>query len=645
MAYPTTQGDWLELAFQLAYFIHQQRGTARQITLAALESLETTTLTQDKRYYYVGQRTKVSFTELHLLQLLVYEKSAPFEQQRETDPARPLSSARLLVHFIKHLVWITVRHRSLYVAVGLGRLLHGYTTPETMELYNLVIQDPARVPTEDYFRNRKKELMKQMLERFGDLLATRKGPRGAVRFVTHAEPARFAALVRDCLTAFTPWQTGCYVPKDFDPVNTELPDFSFSGVDPDQEHPVEIERYHALLHPECFARLLRALGYAPSVERLEIPCFAQAVSDDLEDEPDDPVSGAHLTTGERDEMQGYLRDREQRRKTASARLLHFVANGAEVARLDLEQTAQVRFQLPRYAEFLEIRGADDLLLATHRLRYDDDDQLRPQDAVIVLQNGQQFAISVAPPRAGAVRAIEISYRETNWLRGLQNRWSRWWATSAMLKPAFSTFVPLVAVLLAVSTMLGLLWQRERQAAQIARQTLSESEARQQQAETRLGQLTQENRATQTQLQVAEQARRDAEERARQLQNQQGAKPKPATVATLTNLYVEQRRLANLKGGSESQTIVVPDAAQIIVLLLEISSPLAYPTYTVEVRDAGGKLLSTLTGLNPRLTRDNRLSVTLARSALQSGVYQLRLFGQRGTEKTDLGEYSLRLQFN
>lgn len=145
--------------------------------------------------------------------------------------------------------------------------------------------------------------------------------------------------------------------------------------------------------------------------------------------------------------------------------------------------------------------------------------------------------------------------------------------------------------------------------------------------------------------MAEQARRDAEERARQLQNQQGAKPKPATVATLTNLYVEQRRLANLKGGSESQTIVVPDAAQIIVLLLEISSPLAYPTYTVEVRDAGGKLLSTLTGLNPRLTRDNRLSVTLARSALQSGVYQLRLFGQRGTEKTDLGEYSLRVQFN
>src|SRR5262245_59739093 len=253
--------ELLNLAFQLAYFIHQERGTAERITADALESLETTTLTQDKRIYYLGQRTKVSFTELHLLQRLVYEKSTPFEREKERDTSRSLSEDRLLVHFIKHLVWVTVKRKSLYVALGVCRLLHGYTMVETMEIYNVIIQDPARVPVEDYFRSRKKVLMDELLERFGNLLTTTRGIHGALLFTTHDEPTRLSTLVNDCLSAFTPWQTDCHVPKRFAPTDTTLPDFSFNGADPDEEHPVEIKRFHALLHPECFARLLRSLGY------------------------------------------------------------------------------------------------------------------------------------------------------------------------------------------------------------------------------------------------------------------------------------------------------------------------------------------------------------------------------------------------
>jgi hypothetical protein len=71
----------------------------------------------------------------------------------------------------------------------------------------------------------------------------------------------------------------------------------------------------------------------------------------------------------------------------------------------------------------------------------------------------------------------------------------------------------------------------------------------------------------------------------------------------------------------------------------------YYSYTVELRDAGGKIVTKLSGLNPRLTRENLLSVPLARTAFRSGAYQLRLFGRRGAEETDLGEFPLRLQFN
>ena len=145
----TLQDEWLNQTFQLAYFIHQDRPTARRLMVAAWESLETTTLAQDKRFYYVGQRTKISFTELHLLQRLVYEKSVPLERAREADVTRPPSAERLLVHFIKHLVWITVRRNSFYVALGLGRLLHRYTTVETLELYNVILQDPDRAALVD----------------------------------------------------------------------------------------------------------------------------------------------------------------------------------------------------------------------------------------------------------------------------------------------------------------------------------------------------------------------------------------------------------------------------------------------------------------------------------------------------------------
>ena len=102
------QAETLNQSFRLAYFLHRERPVARQVVAAAWESLETTTLRQDKRIYYVGQRTKISFNELHLLQRLVYEKSDSFERAREADATRLLHTERLLVHFIKHLVWIRV---------------------------------------------------------------------------------------------------------------------------------------------------------------------------------------------------------------------------------------------------------------------------------------------------------------------------------------------------------------------------------------------------------------------------------------------------------------------------------------------------------------------------------------------------------
>ena len=141
-----------------------------------------------------------------------------------------------MVYFIKHLVRITTKRNSFYVTLGLSRLLYNYTTPETMELYNLVIQDPDRVHDDYYYRSRKRVLRKEWKERFGTRLEVAKGARGEQRWRAGAHTPRQAALVRECLLWFTPWATPCVVPERFDPLSQTIDQLNFQGRLADEEH-------------------------------------------------------------------------------------------------------------------------------------------------------------------------------------------------------------------------------------------------------------------------------------------------------------------------------------------------------------------------------------------------------------------------
>src|SRR3954465_9461788 len=185
-------------AFQLAYFLHRERKIAVEIATRALNKLQLAATAQGKRLYYrlTGRadarkaRSKVSLGEPHLLQRLVYVESEEYERKRElaaqhSNPGngvKPAHHSDLVVYFIKHLVRITTRRNSFYVTLGLSRLLYNYSTAETMELYNLVIQDPDRVHDDYYYRSRKGVLLKELKERFGELIETSKGARGEQRW-------------------------------------------------------------------------------------------------------------------------------------------------------------------------------------------------------------------------------------------------------------------------------------------------------------------------------------------------------------------------------------------------------------------------------------------------------------------------------
>src|SRR5215467_14607321 len=103
----------LNRAFQLACFIHGDKGTALKVLNLSLERLETAVAAQDKRLYYTpagkrisppdrstGSRYKVSFTESQLLQRLIYLTSEPFEIQQElSDFPRHIDEEDMVIHF------------------------------------------------------------------------------------------------------------------------------------------------------------------------------------------------------------------------------------------------------------------------------------------------------------------------------------------------------------------------------------------------------------------------------------------------------------------------------------------------------------------------------------------------------------------
>src|SRR5262245_23541570 len=472
----------LARAFQLAYFIHGDRETALNIAAEALAKLEVAAAAQDKRLYYTptgraerGERfrTKVSIGETHLLQRLVYVESEPYERRAEqASNGESPDEGDMLIHFIKHLVRITVRRNSFYVTLGLSRLLHNYSTAETMEMYNVLVQDPGRVRDDYYYRSRKGRLMKELKERFGDRLRVTRGARGEERFQTDDAPGRHAQLARECLQEFTPWSTNCAIPAGLDPGAEEIHDLAFDGSDPDREHAIEVNRFHAALHPDCFARLAAGLNFASPVERLTTPYFSMS-KDRNQDQGRKPPRGSRrapeLDETEMNAVKKLLAERASRRKTAAAGLLRVIVDGSERARLDLNRASAVRFETIENDELIEVRSADGLLLATHLLNQDGLSAAAGLGrSSIVLEGGQRLSIARVRNAEGktAGATIDLSYRET-WpgrAAALYLRRIGFIAGDLLHKPRSALWKPATALAALVIIAIGLIffWRgRER----------------------------------------------------------------------------------------------------------------------------------------------------------------------------------------
>jgi hypothetical protein len=441
----------LNKAYRLAYFLHQDKGMAIRIVAAAMLKLNVAMAVQSKRLYYIpvgrfsrvesrrtdGIRNKALFSDLHLLQRLIYGESEPFERQKELaaqagspgvhadgDPAR---EDDLLVYFIKHLVRITTKRNAFYVTLGVSRLLHSYSTLETMEIYNAVIGEPERVKDDYYYRSRKAVLMHEMYQRFGQLIRACRQRRGEERFETQEGSSAQRSLMRECLRLFTPWDTQCPVPRDFDPLKTVIARLTSKSSDDEKE--IEVNRIHAVLHPDCFGTLVAAFGYSPPEERMELPRFFSQQSDD-QSPPRQRTAPAELSAEDLAEINDMLAEEAgRRRRASSAGMIRIIVDGIERGTLNPAEQSSVSFSAPEDAETIEVKTTDrtgELLLATHLLTAAAEEA---DDATIVtsirLEGGQELSLSVTKGATGTGELlVTFGYRETNLGRAARLWWQR-----------------------------------------------------------------------------------------------------------------------------------------------------------------------------------------------------------------------------
>ena len=443
----------LNKAYRLAYFLHQDKGTATRIVATATLKLNVAMAAQSKRLYYIpvgrfsrgesrrtgGIRNKALFSNLHLLQRLIYVESEPYERQKERvaqvalpgGPAvgDPASEDDLLVYFIKHLVRITTKRNAFYVTLGVSRLLHSYSTLETMEIYNAVIGEPERVKDDYYYRSRKAVLMQELNRRFGQLIRACRGRRGEERFETQPGSNEQRSLVRECLRLFTPWNTQCPVPADFDPFKSVIASLiSQSNAD---ENRIEIKRIHAVLHPDCFGRLIAGFGYCPPETRMELPRFFADNQDD-QSPPQQRSAPADLSSEDLAEINNMLAEQGRRRRRSSPTgVIRIMVDGVERGRLNPGEQSSVSFSAEEDAELFEVTTTDssgDLLLATHLLANETDAHEGTTVYSIRLESGQDLSLSITRRPSNADGPpdllIKFGYEETDPRRAVRLWWQR-----------------------------------------------------------------------------------------------------------------------------------------------------------------------------------------------------------------------------
>lgn len=195
---------------------------------------------------------------------------------------------------------------------------------------------------------------------------------------------------------------------------------------------------------------------------------------------------------------------------------------------------------------------------------------------------------------------------------------------------FALAASLLIFLGALGWLTWRLWQ-EQQSRRQSQEVAAQLESKQRELEERLSQLEQSGG---DQLKREREERLAAEAKRDQLQTQLAAVER-----SWQNIPVYSATLSSERGAEDDLQLHFTAGAQAALLRLFRNKPYEFPEYAIELFDQRGELVREISGLRPT-GDDGALSVLLHRATLNAGKYKLRLFGQQGQAKKQLGEYGL-----
>ncbi|MEW6735596.1 MAG: hypothetical protein AB1489_30170 [Acidobacteriota bacterium] len=428
----------LESAWQTCFAL--LGGDTQRIDDIVLNAIDGCLTYQEKRTYFDlksrDTRNKIIFDYPMLLQYLVFGVCKRFEIDQERDHLagkRVLNEQTMTVRYIKHLIYISIPHKSFHVAVGVCRVLHNYSYAETSRIYEIGLaqsEDPNKSDVQ--YRDWKKIIMDSLSTRFDGFINTCEGARGEKRFKTRNKTQELVRFVQKYLDIFIPWESACTIPRSFGKKQFDIPALRFFGVDaikgthPDEEHPVEKNRMHTILHSHCFLRLVDAFGLDHPEDRLEIPNFFLNKKDNIDSEP--PIDLNNLPPAPPEYftnvLNGILKQRSRRKRFYATTLYVFV-DGVEQACFDLKMANSLQIDLALDADLIQIFAKENdeyLLLSTLSLKYSQ--VLQSEDtwhSSCILEGGQKINISLSylSSLASEMRiSVYISYSETNFIKAL-----------------------------------------------------------------------------------------------------------------------------------------------------------------------------------------------------------------------------------
>ena len=445
-----------DLAFELAYCIHVNKEVAFFVAEDALDGLPLMLGNQERHrkpserlrgFWKGGERTRpirktIKLNERQMLQWLVYKHSESWERQTERGEGLYLPTEEdMIVRYLEHLVFITLRRGSFYVTLAVGQLLHQFDRRETRLFYDILTQsDSARMKDMGYIGKQRLELLERICRRFDEIIQTVKTASGEKHLVMRPATPEVIHLVHKSLRRFAPWDTACIVKSGFD--ITDIPGLYFSG-DGGDEDLIEMDRIHTLLDPECFARFIEGLSkyvrtlpgnnqdkgcnYDSPNERLAVPQFASFSSGSSRG---DRFQSPELTAEDYIRLQRTLDARTRRRKSFTPQQLCVYVDNVLSQSFDPKRKDPSQFVIGPEAGVIEVRGRDaegELTLAIVIVDYDQIPVGGALRDLVVHQGGQKVEIQLTPIRdaEGEVEGgqLEVTYAERAWLglTGLMRR--------------------------------------------------------------------------------------------------------------------------------------------------------------------------------------------------------------------------------